>query len=232
MSISSLSARVVRILFLVCTPLLLLLSNLYLLATPSFIRYEYSKPAFPPARLYNDTERFFLAEATLHYLRSNQGIDELMNLRSQGQPVYNAREIKHLVDVKRVMSVAFWIHKICFLLCSVAAVFAWRQRQERYRALQAIFMGCLALFMALLAIGLLAYVNFDLFFTAFHRIFFEGDSWLFAYSDTLIQLFPVPFWIDATWALALLTIGECLIVGLIVFALLQRFKEIRSPSNH
>ncbi|MEM4724264.1 MAG: TIGR01906 family membrane protein [Candidatus Hadarchaeum sp.] len=224
MNISSLHTRIVRVLLLVCTPLLLLLSNLYLLATPAFIRYEYSKPAFPPAGLYNDVERLSLAEATLHYLRSNQGVDALMNLRSQGRPVYNAREIKHLVDVKRVMGAAFWVHRVCLLLWIVAAVFAIRQGQGWHGALQAIFMGCLVLFMVLLAIGLLAYANFDLFFTAFHRIFFEGDSWLFAYSDTLIQLFPVPFWIDATWALALLTMGECFIVGAIAFALLQRLK--------
>ncbi|MGC8786363.1 MAG: TIGR01906 family membrane protein [Anaerolineae bacterium] len=223
MNISSFS-KVVRILFLVCTPLLLLLSNLYLLATPAFIRREYSKPDFPRAGLYNDAERLSLAEATLYYLRSNEGVDYLMSLRSRGQPVYNAREIRHLVDVKRVMGAAFWIQKICLLLWIAAAIFVWHQRQEWYGALQAIFMGCLTLFVALLGIGLLAYANFDLFFTAFHRLFFEGDSWLFAYSDTLIQLFPVPFWIDATWTLALLTMGGCFIVGMIAFALLRRLK--------
>lgn len=213
---------VVRALLMVCTPLLLLLSNLYLLATPTFIRHEYGKPDFPLATLYGDVERLSLAEATLHYLRSNEGSDYLMNLRSRGQSVYNTREIKHLVDVKQVMNAAFWVHRICVLLWVVAAIFIWRQPRERSGALQAVCQGCLALFLLLLAIGILAYANFDLFFTAFHRVFFEGDSWLFAYSDTLIQLFPVPFWIDATWMLALLTMGECLIVGLIASILSRR----------
>ncbi|MEM4724433.1 MAG: TIGR01906 family membrane protein [Candidatus Hadarchaeum sp.] len=225
MNIASLSTRVVRSIFLVCTPLLLLLSNLYLLATPAFIRYEYSKPSFPSADLYNDDERLSLAEATLYYLRSNEGVDYLTNLHSRGQPVYNAREIKHLVDVKRVMNAAFLIQGLCLLLLAAAAIFTWSQRQEWYGALRAIFTGCSALFVLLLAISLLAYANFDLFFTAFHRLFFEGDSWLFMYSDTLIQLFPVPFWIDATWMLALLTIGECFIVGTTTFVLLRRFQE-------
>ncbi len=34
------------------------------------------------------------------------------------------------------------------------------------------------------------------FFSGFHALFFEGDSWLFAYSDTLIRLFPLRFWQD------------------------------------
>lgn len=227
MRISPLFTKLMRIVFLVCTPILLLLSNLYLLATPAFIRHEYGKRDFPSASLYSDAERLSLAEATLYYLRTNASIEYLMGLRSQGQPVYNAREIKHLVDVKRVMSAAFWIHRGCLLLWIGAVVFAWRQQQEWDGVLRAIFTGCSMLFVTLLAIGLLAYANFDLFFTAFHRLFFEGNSWLFAYSDTLIQLFPVPFWMDATWALALLTMGECFIVGTIAFALLQRLRRQR-----
>lgn len=34
------------------------------------------------------------------------------------------------------------------------------------------------------------------FFEGFHSLFFEGDSWLFLYSDTLIRLFPLRFWQD------------------------------------
>jgi uncharacterized membrane protein len=42
------------------------------------------------------------------------------------------------------------------------------------------------------------------FFTFFHTLFFEGDSWLFYYSDSLIRLFPIRFWQDAfLWAAAL-----------------------------
>ena len=39
-------------------------------------------------------------------------------------------------------------------------------------------------------------INFKQLFTSFHRIFFEGDSWLFLFSDTLIRLFPMRFWQD------------------------------------
>jgi integral membrane protein (TIGR01906 family) len=40
------------------------------------------------------------------------------------------------------------------------------------------------------------WLNFDQLFTQFHRIFFEGDTWLFYFSDTLIRLFPLKFWQD------------------------------------
>jgi integral membrane protein (TIGR01906 family) len=39
-------------------------------------------------------------------------------------------------------------------------------------------------------------VSFSFVFVGFHLIFFEGDTWLFLYSDTLIRLFPTRFWRD------------------------------------
>lgn len=45
------------------------------------------------------------------------------------------------------------------------------------------------------------------FFSWFHSLFFEGDTWLFAYSDTLIRLFPIRFWQDAVIALAVIALG-------------------------
>jgi len=207
-----------------CTPVLLLLSNLYVLATLSFVHHEYGKAHFPPAALYSPEERLRLAEATVHYLRSSEGADYLRNVRAGGMAVYNDREIKHLIDVKAVMQVAFLIHTLCAVLCGLALSITWRRRQERSRALQAMCGGCVA-FLALLAlIGMVAYSSFDAFFITFHRIFFEGNSWLFLYSDTLIQLFPVQFWMDATWALTLLSVGECIVVGTVAYALSRRWR--------
>ena len=45
------------------------------------------------------------------------------------------------------------------------------------------------------------------FFAGFHAIFFEGDTWQFAYSDTLIRLFPLRFWQDAFLFAALIAVG-------------------------
>lgn len=208
----------------VITPLLLLLSNVYLLATPAFIRYEYGRPSFPPPARYSAAERVSLAEQTLHYMRSSEGVDYLTNLQSCGRAVYNVREIRHLVDAKLVMRGAFSVHGICALLCCLAALLFWRHRQEWPGALQAVYLGCAGLVVVLLGIGILVYANFGLFFTIFHRLLFEGDSWLFAFSDTLIQLFPVQFWMDATWLLALLTAGECTIVGAAAYVLARRLE--------
>jgi len=202
-----------RSVLVLCTVLLLLLSNLYLVATTTFVRYEYAKPSFPPADLYDDVERLSLAEATLQYMRSRAGEAYLLTLQSQGRSVYNVREVTHLLDAKRVMTGAFWLQGVSALLWATIVIYAWRHPNQRIAALRSISRGCIILFVTLVGIATLAYANFDLFFVAFHRIFFQGESWLFSYSDTLIQLFPVRFWIDATWTLALLSLAECVVVG-------------------
>jgi len=214
----------VRAVLVICTPLVLLLSNLYFLATPAFVRYEYGKPDFPRADLYSDAERLSLAEATLHYMRSSRDTDYLIKLQSQGLPVYNSREVTHLVDAKRVMNAAFGLHGICLVLCLLALVYSRSPRERWRRAWQAVSWGCLLFLALLISIGLLAYANFNFFFTTFHRMFFTGDSWLFSYSDTLIQLFPLPFWVDATALLTLPTLAECAIVGLAACTYSRRLK--------
>ena len=55
-------------------------------------------------------------------------------------------------------------------------------------------------------------MSFDALFTEFHRIFFEGDTWLFLYSDSLIRLFPERFWQDVFLAIGGLCIGMALLV--------------------
>ena len=214
-------ATSIRIVLLACTPLLLLLSNLYLVATPAFIRYEYDKVGFPPADVYSSEDRYALAEATVHYLRSDEGTDYLTSLSVEGRTAYNEREVKHMMDVKAVMGGAFLVQGACVVLALLALFLAWRQGLWS-TALRAVYESCCALIVSLAVVGFLAYFSFDLFFTAFHRIFFSGDSWLFAFSDTLIQLFPVPFWMDATWTLALLALGECIILGCIAYVLYRR----------
>lgn len=216
-----------RIVLGVCTPLFLLLSNLYLVATPMYIQREYRSPGFPFSSEYDDAERLALAEATLYYMRSGEGADYLTSLQVRGHAVYNEREIRHLIDAKRVMQIAFWVHAACGVLLLAAIILAWRRRELWPGALWAMSRGCILLFVLLFGIGFLAFANFDLFFTTFHRLFFVGDTWLFPRSDTLIQLFPLPFWMDATFIIALLTLAESLVVAVVAYAVSRRLSGSR-----
>ena len=67
----------------------------------------------------------------------------------------------------------------------------------------------------LVTIGAAAAVDFDRFFTIFHGVFFEAGTWTFFYEDTLIQLYPLPFWVSAvTHLLILIAALGVLLLGL------------------
>ena len=53
--------------------------------------------------------------------------------------------------------------------------------------------------MAFVVIGALFLVAFDAAFTLFHEIFFPGGNWSFDFAtERLVQLYPIPFWQEAT----------------------------------
>ncbi len=197
----------------VALPIVLLLSNLYLLATPAFLRMEYSKPTVPLPSGFAAEERLRLAEASLRYLRSGQGIDTLQQLKHAGEPLYNVRELVHMADVKVVMYWAFFAHAVATIVLVLATIYLLCRADLRGRLPMLYFWGALLLAVPILAIGGVALFSFDQFFVLFHRLFFRGDSWLFAGTDSLIRLFPLQFWIDAALLYVILAFGEAVLVG-------------------
>jgi integral membrane protein (TIGR01906 family) len=63
------------------------------------------------------------------------------------------------------------------------------------------------------SVALLAVFAWQTWFENFHLIFFKPGSWLFSYSDTLIRLFPLQFWMDATFMISTISLtGGLLLV--------------------
>ena len=56
-------------------------------------------------------------------------------------------------------------------------------------------------------------LGFDGFFTRFHEMFFEGDSWRFSSTDTLIRIYPERFWEDVSQLVAAITVGQALVLA-------------------
>lgn len=179
-------------------PLVLILSSLYVFMTPQFIEWQYSRPDFPPSERFTADQRTYNAVQTVKYVRGEISEQALVNLN-----VYNDREIKHLVDVYNVSQKTFIIFPVATLAIIVALIYLWRKREGHIYAGRGLFMGGILTFIIIGAIGLFAVFAFDSFFVTFHHIFFEGDSWLFNYTDSLIQFYPEVFWMTAAYGIAL-----------------------------
>ena len=208
---------IARILLVLSVPAFLLLTNLYIFMTPTFLRYEYGKANFPPSPGFTDEERLMVADRAVTYLRSDTGIELLGDLEGGDGPLFNERELAHMVDVKVVTRQAFLAHGLLGLLIAFSLSVLLVIRDSRPRISLSLLQGSLLTIALLLALVALVYLNFDWFFTQFHLAFFEGDSWIFAFSDTLIRLFPTRFWYDAASLWGVFTLGEAVILGVVAW---------------
>lgn len=208
---------IARILLVLSVPAFLLLTNLYIFMTPTFLRYEYGKANFPPSPGFTDEERLMVADRAVTYLRSDTGIELLGDLEGGDGPLFNERELAHMVDVKVVTRQAFLAHGLLGLLIAFSLAILLVIRDTQPRISLSLLQGSLLTIALLLALVALVYLSFDWFFTQFHLAFFEGDSWIFAFSDTLIRLFPTRFWYDAASLWGVFTLGEAVILGVVAW---------------
>jgi integral membrane protein (TIGR01906 family) len=220
-----------RTLLIFLIPIILVLTNVRLLITPAFPEIEYSLPGFP-ADPYGFTkeDRLKWSKIAIDYLLNNAGIEFLRDLRfpngelapEPSRPyyldgdynrLYNDRELRHMEDVKRVTrgALTVWIIGGIVALLSVGLLYYFRE----WTTLRAGLLGGAGLTLfVLLAIVVYVLIGFNTFFTQFHQVFFEGDTWLFLWTDSLIRLFPIRFWQDAFLFIGGASILEAGLIGL------------------
>jgi integral membrane protein (TIGR01906 family) len=205
------------ILLTLALPPFIILSNLYIVMNPAYVYFEYGRPDFPPADRYDLASRTANSVATVRFVRGEIPLDTL-----KGLGVYNEREIKHLVDVQVVASRALMAHALLGFLILLALVVLLRSRETRALAPRGLLNGAILTLAFFGAVGLFALVAFNAFFVVFHRLFFEGDTWLFAYSDSLIQFYPIRFWEDAAYILVGGAVIEAIVIGVGAYVWLRR----------
>lgn len=197
------------------TPLALIGLALRILLTPIFYTIEYNLPYFPQDEYgFTKADRLKWAPYAVNYLVNNEDISYLGNLKFDDDfPLFNERELSHMQDVKHVTqnSLRVWYITLSILFLLFILFYKLNWLREYYLALSqgGWLMITLALSLVFVA-GAGILLNPDIFwafFSGFHALFFEGDSWLFYYSDTLIRLFPIRFWQDAVIAIAVIALG-------------------------
>lgn len=209
--------RIFSVLITIAVPVILIMTSIRILINPFYLDYEYNLPSFPADEFgFSKEDRLHWGKLSLDYLTNQAGPEFLGNLRFEdGQPIYNERELSHMLDVKNLVQlmIKIWIPLIIFLL--LAGMLAWRTNwlSQFWKAISHggwLTLGLIGLILA----GVV--LNFDALFTGFHRIFFSGDTWLFYTDDTLIRLFPEKLWSDAFTFMGIFTLSGaviCLYLG-------------------
>ena len=197
------------------------------LAHDWFVRHELESDGFPPDR-YGLTEaaRLQLALTGLHSIQS--GAEGIALLRRatlpDGSAAFDARELRHMQDVRDLLGTAFRA-QIAVVLALVVAGIALRRSQRWRRVVPlGLLLGSLAtLVVAALLIPLIV-LGFDGFLLRFHEIFFSGDSWRFSETDTLLRIYPEVFWQDTAKLAAALAVAQAVVVALASWWWLRRLR--------
>ncbi len=189
-------------------PVALVVLGVRLLLTPLYLHIEYRIPGFPTDKYgFTLQDRLHWSKIALQYLVNDADIDFLGDLAfSDGTPVYNARELVHMQDVKKVVQPVLKIgYGLWSIILGLGIWARWRNWWPDYR--RGLGRGGWLTVGLVAAIAIFAEVSFWQFFTYFHALFFEGDSWLFYHSDTLIRLFPIRFWQDTFIIVGVIAVG-------------------------
>ena len=106
------------------------------------------------------------------------------------------------------------------LLVVLALVLAPRATSHYGR--RKLYFAGLATVIPLAAIALTILIAWTLVFTQFHELLFPPETWTFAYSDSLIRLFPEQFWFDIGVLVSVGTLALGVIVTLVGYVMSRR----------
>ncbi len=213
-------------------PAVLLGNSLWVLANGWYVHAEYARPDFPDDRYgFTKAERTDLALVGLRSIQplNRDGVDVLREPRlADGSPAFTEREIAHMDDVRGLVGKVLLAHAIALAVVVAAVVALWRLRlKSPFRndgtvlhletgsksvVTHALLRGGVLMLAIAAVLGVLMLVNFDWFFVQYHEALFEGDSWRFRSSDTLLRLYPDAFWSDFGAVLAGLTVLQAVLL--------------------
>jgi integral membrane protein (TIGR01906 family) len=223
---------ILRVFLMLALPVFLVLIGVRIVTTDLFLRVEYNRPGFPSDPYgFSKQDRLHYAPYAVNYLLNDAGIDYLGDLTfDNGLPLYRAKELQHMEDVKTVMRAALKIHlALSVALAATVALLAWK-KETRWALRWGLSAGGIFTILLIVGLAVLIFANWTFFFDGFHEIFFKGNSWQFSNSDTLIRLFPEQFWFDAAMSIGFFTVLGAMVAMLAVWYWERRLVPPPIPS--
>jgi integral membrane protein (TIGR01906 family) len=181
----------------ILVPVSLVLIGVRLMMSSAFLQIDYNMPGFPNDRYgFTKADRLYWAQFAVDYLINREGISYLGDLHFEnGDPLYNDRELMHMIDVKNVVKPALLVMYASLLILLGCGIWAWRTGWWSDYQFSVGRGGWLTVFLFAAMIFFVS-IGFNTFFVSFHNVFFQPGTWTFYYSDTLIRLFPERFWLN------------------------------------
>ena len=168
-----------------------------------------------------------LTSFTLDYLNdSDASLDKEMIIKGELREVYTNDEKAHMVDVRRLNISSIYVLLISFIIF-LASIIWYFYNNNGYKFLFNSYIKVLIVTIVLFGIiGIWIVIDFDSFWTLFHKIFFTGnDLWLLDLrTDILIMIVPPEFFNHLVIRIVITFIVVILLFGLFLYYLSNRKK--------
>ncbi len=231
--------QAIRWFIALAVPFLLVMGCLRLLLSYEFLRFEYTRPGFPADSYgFTTADRLEYGMYAISFLFSAEGVDTLASIMrppddmcrgSSPCPLFNARELGHLVDVKDILRAGFSFFFLCLFVAILGALSALYRHFVSHSCVDVLrevrlglTQGAVLTLMIILALGVFGAAAWDRAFDIFHELFFPVGSWRFPFSDSLIRLYPEQLFVDAALAIGIFT-SSCALLILVLLRLWERY---------
>jgi integral membrane protein (TIGR01906 family) len=195
---------VVRSIFIICLPVLLLTVtiagavNCSWLYTHGFEKYNVRQSLADNGLKLTNSDMAGIARGFIHYFNSSEVYINL-TVPQDGKtvPLFNTDETIHFKDVKQLFRLDYYTAVGTFVYClafSIVSLF-WRKGINRKKLARDTVIGSAITLGLMLLLGIGTLVDFDSLFLEFHFIAFSNQFW--SAEGNMLLLFPGGFWYDA-----------------------------------
>ncbi|RKW70639.1 DUF1461 domain-containing protein [Galactobacter caseinivorans] len=224
--------RVLQWVVAILTPLVLVVLAIRSVASGGFLWLEYNRPGFPQDQFgFNGEQRMTFGSYGLNFINSFAGRDYLGGLMTPngvqttgGVKLFRDEEVGHMADVQALVHLAYLLGVIAVVIIAISFLVLRSRYAGGIR--RGLFAGAWVTLGLFAALGAMAVLGWQTFFTGFHELFFTGGNWEFFMDDTLIRLYPPQFWMDA--ALTLAGIVAVAVLLILIFTWPTRARRERS----
>lgn len=203
----------------------------------AFYEKEYQKYGQAGEMGMSNQELMDVTRVVIAYLRgTRQDMQVEAHVEGVLRPVFNEKELSHMVDVRALFDFGRTLRMITSLL-GISAFFlvtVWAPRERVRTICKGVLWGA-GVFVALVAgLAVWASVDFTGLFRVFHHMAFTNMLWeLDPKTDLLIRMVPEPFFIDCAVRVALYFVSAALAMTVAAGVVLGSGKKrLKGGSKH
>lgn len=216
------TATIIQWVITLCIPFMLAAGMIGVVIGDWLPAFEYNNRVAPDLYGWEKADRLELALVAVEYLSVRDSAEnsiyllEEQRMPDRDEPLYNEREISHMIDVKHLTDRIRWGGWVLAIIVVAGTTLLLYRTETEPIAYRAIRNGGWATIGILVGLGLFMIVAWNTFFVQFHELLFPAGSWTFYTTDSLIRLFPEKLWQDVGAYIVGGTLGLgilCLLAG-------------------